>query len=395
MVDAHVDEFRTARHDRVRAVVLELVADIDDDVDAGRIGQRVEVAAREITDPERMAFREVGVELAYLRDRHAEQLGELHRLGGGLRLVDLVAHHHQRHPGLDQEPGGALHVVRVGPHPHARIELILRDDLGLHPLVVEVGMPRDVGGPVGRGPRCLEGAPHGFRDHVAPAREPGVFGDRLDHLLLVEHLLEAVAPGAPRLVGAVGVEDERGLLLVGVEHLADGVGHADHRGLHHDRGLAGGLDVARRHRGAGTLVRRQDVFELRAIDERLVELRVLARRIAEHILHARRDQLLGEGGAAVALKSLHRSGRRWGGLRQRDRTHRAQHRLGGRHGQARLGQAGHEIAARYALRQIFHHQVSHARLPGLVLCCLVPQVSQSAALSALARNWCRDIRPLA
>ncbi len=108
VVDAHVDELRTARHDRARAVVLELVADVDDDVEALRIGQRVEVAAGEIADPERMAFREVGVELAHLRHRHAEQLGELHRLGGGLGLVDLVADHHQRHPGLDQELGGAL-----------------------------------------------------------------------------------------------------------------------------------------------------------------------------------------------------------------------------------------------------------------------------------------------
>ena len=52
-------------------------------------------------------------------------------------------------------------------------------------------------------------------------------------------------------------------------------------------------------------MRGEDVFELRPVDERLVELRVLARRIAEHVFHARGDELLGEGGAAGALKGLH------------------------------------------------------------------------------------------
>jgi hypothetical protein len=42
------------------------------------------------------------------------------------------------------------------------------------------------------------------------------------------------------------------------------------------------------------------MYQLRPVDQRLVELRVLARRIAEHVFHARGDQLFGEGRAARA-----------------------------------------------------------------------------------------------
>ena len=331
-----------------------------------------------------MRLREIGIELAHLRHRHAEHLGKLHRLGGRLGLVDLVADDHERHPRLDQELGGALDLVGIGPHPHARIDQLLRDDLGAHALVVEVGVPRDVGGPVGRRPCRLEAAADGFRNHVGSAREPAVLGDRLDDLLLVGHLLEPVAAGAPGLVGAVGVDDQRRLLLEGVEHLPDGVRHADDRGLHHDGGLARSLDVARGHRGAGPFVRREDVFELRPVDERLVELRILAGGIAEHILHAAGDELIGEGGAAGALERLdagdHRRGGsarrrrrcgrgrsrvrlRTGALRVADRRHRGQDRLGGGRGQAGLGQAADETAPRYRVRQVLRNQLSHRSLP--------------------------------
>ena len=115
-------------------------------------------------------------------------------------------------------------------------------------------------------------------------------------------LLEAVAAGAAGLVGAIGVDHDRGLLLERVDHLADGIGHADHRGLHDDRRLARRLDVAGGHGGAGSFMRREDVFELRAVDQRLVERRILARGIAEHVFHAGGDELVGKGRAAGALE---------------------------------------------------------------------------------------------
>ena len=274
------------------------------------------LTGRRVADPQRMGLGEIGVELAHLRHRHAEEFGELRGLGGGLGLVDFVADDQERHPGLDQELGGARDLVRVRAHPHARVELLLRDDVGAHPIVVVVGMPGDVGGAERRRPRRLEGAAHGFRDHVGPARQPREFRDRLGELFLVGDLLEAVAAGAARLVGAVGVDDERRLFLPGVEDLAHGIHHADHAGLHHHGGLARGLDVARRHGGARPLVGGQHVFELRPVDQRLVELGILARRIAEHVFHAAGDELLGQGGAAGALERLHprdRGGRTAGG----------------------------------------------------------------------------------
>src|SRR5207302_140105 len=137
-----------------------------------------------------------------------------------------------------------------------------------------------------------------------PAREPGVLGKRRDQLLLVGDLLEAVAPGAAGLVGAIAVEDERRLLLEGVEHLSHGVREAYHRRLHDDARLAGGLHVARGHGGPWTLVRREDVLELRAVDERLVEMRVLARRVAEDVPDARGDELLRKALRAGSLDEL-------------------------------------------------------------------------------------------
>ena len=112
VVDAHVDEFRAARHDRRRAVVLQLVADIDDDVGVLRLGDRVERAGRQAADPERMRLREVGVDLPRLRHRHAEHLGELHRL----RRPPWPCRSRRRRScsgilRLDQELGGALDLL--------------------------------------------------------------------------------------------------------------------------------------------------------------------------------------------------------------------------------------------------------------------------------------------
>ena len=152
VVDAHVDELRPARDDRRRAVVLELVADIDDDVGVGGPGQRPQRAGRHEADELRMAFREVGVDLAHLRYRHAEQLGKFHGFRFGLGVVHLVADDEQRQARLDQHFRGALDVVRIGPHMHARIDQALVDDLGANALVVIVGVPGNVGWPKGRRP---------------------------------------------------------------------------------------------------------------------------------------------------------------------------------------------------------------------------------------------------
>ena len=141
------------------------------------------------------------------------------------------------------------------------------------------------------------------------AGRPRELRHRLGELLLPRQLLEAVAPRRQRLLRAVGVEDERRLLLPRVEHLAERVGQPDHCGLHDDGRLAGGFDVAGGHRGAGTLVRREDVLELRTIDERLVEVRVLAGGVAEDVLDARGDQLLGEVLAACAREDANGLGR--------------------------------------------------------------------------------------
>src|SRR5262245_51784795 len=58
----------------IGAAVLKLVADLDDDVGAFRVRERVEAAAGELCDSGRVRLREIGVELAHLRHRHAEEL---------------------------------------------------------------------------------------------------------------------------------------------------------------------------------------------------------------------------------------------------------------------------------------------------------------------------------
>ena len=130
-------------------------------------------------------------------------------------------------------------------------------------------------------------------------------------------------------------------------------------------GLARGLDVARGHRRARSLVRREDVLELRPVDERLVELRVLARRVAEHVFHA--------GGDAAARRStappvpstiLIAFDAR---LRVRDRHQRFEDRLrgaerdaGGRHS------LQESCAARSIARQVARDELSHLDLPAVV-----------------------------
>ena len=90
-------------------------------------------------------------------------------------------------------------------------------------------------------------------------------------------------------------------------------------------------------------MRREDVLELRAIDERLVEVRVLAGGVAEDVFDAGRDQLLGEVFAAGAGEHLEGFGRR-AGLDLRER------RVGdgvGRSGRDSCGdEAADEVAAR-------------------------------------------------
>jgi hypothetical protein len=114
--------------------------------------------------------------------------------------VKLVANDHERHTRFGQELCGAPGFIGIGPHPHAGIDQVLRNDLGAYAFVVVIGMPGDVGRTIGRGPRRLETAADSFRNHIRPARKPAVLGDRLDDLFLIGDLLETIAPGAPRLV---------------------------------------------------------------------------------------------------------------------------------------------------------------------------------------------------
>ena len=360
-VDAHVDELGIAADHRHDAVVLELVADIDHHVRILRIVERGEPRRRRVAHPQRMRLREVGVDLPRLGHRHAEELRELHRLADRLGGVHLVADDHERHACLEQHLRRAIHLGRVRPHAHARIELLVWDHLGAHALVVVVRVPGRIRRPEGRGPCRLEGAAHRFGNHVRPPREPCVLGHRLDDLLLVRDLLEAVASRASRLVCAVAVEDERRLLLVRIEHLAHRVYEPDHGRLHDDRRLARRLDIARGHRGARPLVRREDVFELRSIDQRLIEMRVLARRVAEHVLDAGGDQLLGKALRAGAFDHLEGAAARR--LRLRRRHQRFDDVLRGAERDAGGGQSFEEGAARDRLRQETRGQISHCLLP--------------------------------
>src|SRR5262249_43382054 len=125
------------------------------------------------------------------------------------------------------------------------------------------------------------------------------------------------------------------------------------------------------------------VFELRPVDERLVELRILARGIAEDVFHPAADELFGKGGTAGALKRLDASDgsrgrrpRRWpaGGrgragwpartprISPAQRRNSGEHRLGGGRAQAGFGQAADETAPRNSPRQISGNQVSHSSL---------------------------------
>src|SRR6267378_3556507 len=164
-----------------------------------------------------------------------------------------------------------------------------------------------------------------------------------------------LVPGAAGLVGAIAVEDERRLLLEGVEHLSHGVRQTHHCRLHDDGRLAGSLHVARGHGGARTLVRREDVLELRAVDERLVEMRVLARRVAEDVPDPRGDELLREALRAGSFDELD-SIRALCASRGHERLENGS---GRREREARGGKSLEKTASRDRARQELRHQLSH------------------------------------
>ncbi len=218
-------------------------------------------------------------------------------------------------------------------------------------------------------------APDRLGNHLGTPRGPCQLGHGRGELLLTRQLLEAVAPGRKRVLGAVRVEHERRLFLPRVEHLAERIGQPDGAG-HHDHGrLAGGFDVAGRHRGAGTFMRREDVLQLRPVHERFIELGILARRIAEDVLHAGRDELLGKRLAARALEHLHGVGRDRGARGLRERVHRLQDGRRGSHGDAARNEAAHEITPRDAVGQKLRDELFHG----------VPRLAASAGPRICAR----------
>ena len=241
-----------------------------------------------------MLLGEAGVYLTRLRDRQRQKLGELHHLVECLRLVDLVADDQHGTPRLDEELRCPLHFHRVRPDTHPGIDLIVPDDFGRELLLREVGVPVHVRRTIGRRPGHAEGAAHRLGNLPGRTCRPRELRHRLGELFLSGQLLEAVASGRKRFLSPVRIKDERRLLFPRVEHLAERVRQPDDGSLHDDGGLTGGFHVAGGHRGARSLVRREDVLELRPIDERLVEVRVLACRVAEDVFDARGNELLGE-----------------------------------------------------------------------------------------------------
>ena len=362
-VDAHIDELDVAADQRRGAGVLQLVAHTQHHISVFWIGQRTQPAAGRRAHPQRMSLRKIGIHLARLRDGHAQQFRQLHRFCYGLGVVNLITHVEQRHLRIEQQPGGTFNLHRIGPHAHARVNLVMRNDFGLHPLVVEIRMPRRIGRAIGRRPRGLKGAAYGFRDHVGAACQPTVFGQRRNQLFLIGYLFKTIAPGAPRLIGAITIKHQRRLLFKRIEHLPHGVHQTHHRGLHHDGRLARCFHIARSHRRARPLVRREYVFELGPVHQRFVELRILARGIAEYVFHAGGHQLLGHTGAARALKSFYAAERPGHTclLRMCNRYQRLQHGFRRRRGDTSGGESLQKITPRYRVRQKTCNQFSHGR----------------------------------
>ena len=106
-------------------------------------------------------------------------------------------------------------------------------------------------------------------------------------------------------------------------------------------------------------MRREDVFELRPVDERLVELRVLARRVAEDIFHTRGHELFGEAFAAAALDDLEAFLHAFRALRMRDRHERVEDRTRRRGREAGGGEPLEEGAPRDRVRQVTRDELSH------------------------------------
>src|SRR5207247_676620 len=121
---------------------------------------------------------------------------------------------------------------------------------------------------------------------------------------------------------------------------------------------------------------------LRPVDERLVEMRVLARRVAEDVLDARGDELLGEALGAGPLDepdSIRALRASRGHERFEDRLCRGKREAGG-------GQSLQEAAPRDRARQVPRDQLSHCGL-------LAYTVPRSSAMALISSSVHRAPRP--
>src|SRR5205085_7420410 len=89
------------------------------------------------------------------------------------------------------------------------------------------------------------------------------------------------------------------------------------------------------------------------------EMRVLARGIAEHVFHARGDELLGEALAAGSFDHLEARLRALGGLRVRHRDQRIEHRLRGGRREARARESLEERPPRNRIAEVPRDELSH------------------------------------
>ena len=121
--------------------MLEFVSDVDHHVRGFRKSESVDPAAGKRADPHGMALRKAGEYLSCLGHGHAQHLRQLDRFARRLGFINFITDNHQRSLRLNEKFGRPFDFLGIRSYPHARIDFILRDNLGADLCLVKIGMP--------------------------------------------------------------------------------------------------------------------------------------------------------------------------------------------------------------------------------------------------------------